>query len=583
MNSRSNNALDAVKNVGGNNDTEVNVLPRDIKNKSCAKEHKIDKQSNSKQKSRTNRSPSKSIDILSPSKEHRNQKVSLSYEKETHNITKKNGHTSISNLKENENISKVHSSVIETHKSHHASPKKKMDKFNFKKIDNSKSGEAQCVLKLKDKKDFKHCGSKNEVSNASEQFKKFDIVKKCQNKQNGNLNDSIEKPPKDEYILRKYSVSPKTSPTKPVKTFDFFEEPCKEYAEEKEHKEFFQDCLEISPRKPVKKFNFQNKLAKGEEKKLNSTSKDMNKYDISSSLSSTTISKSLTPTKIKSSSSKVKLGNTPRTERNNKLMEELIMSIDRSAEKRKSNKSLGLKKTDKATISLPKKDKYLSLTQSSTSKSEKSHEFNKKLDDLFHSPIDNSSSQDNIKKVDEMLIHNIEWSDADEVDYEDLMNNSVPYQDDFDENEFEELNSYSSPAFGHSSMLQSTSYASQNNSFMSQSTSLSSRADDTKEFQGVYPYTEVMKEVLIEKFGLRNYRPGQEEIINASLAQHDCFVLMPTGGGKSLCYQLPAILTEGVTIVISPLRALIGDQVDKLNSLDVSSLYLFTQFFFRDV
>lgn len=90
------------------------------------------------------------------------------------------------------------------------------------------------------------------------------------------------------------------------------------------------------------------------------------------------------------------------------------------------------------------------------------------------------------------------------------------------------------------------------------------------EFQRVYPHTEIMHEVLHIKFGLQSYRPNQEEIINASLSQHDCFVLMPTGGGKSLCYQLPAILTPGVTIVISPLRALISDQVDKLNALDVN-------------
>lgn len=91
----------------------------------------------------------------------------------------------------------------------------------------------------------------------------------------------------------------------------------------------------------------------------------------------------------------------------------------------------------------------------------------------------------------------------------------------------------------------------------------------TAEFQEWYPFTETLQELLTVKFGLKQFRPHQQEIINACLTQHDCFVLMPTGGGKSLCYQLPSLLTPGVTIVISPLRALISDQVDKLNALDV--------------
>src|SRR5918992_588639 len=75
-------------------------------------------------------------------------------------------------------------------------------------------------------------------------------------------------------------------------------------------------------------------------------------------------------------------------------------------------------------------------------------------------------------------------------------------------------------------------------------------------------------------FGFDDFREGQREVIGAILSGKDAVVVMPTGSGKSLCYQLPAMMLGGATVVVSPLIALMKDQVDALRSRQLPATFI---------
>ncbi|XP_009787118.1 ATP-dependent DNA helicase Q-like 4A isoform X2 [Nicotiana sylvestris] len=99
-------------------------------------------------------------------------------------------------------------------------------------------------------------------------------------------------------------------------------------------------------------------------------------------------------------------------------------------------------------------------------------------------------------------------------------------------------------------------------------------SNDKKWSSRDFPWTKKLEADNKKVFGNPSFRPNQREVINATMSGYDVFVLMPTGGGKSLTYQLPALICPGITLVISPLVSLIQDQIMHLLQVNIPAAYL---------
>ena len=108
----------------------------------------------------------------------------------------------------------------------------------------------------------------------------------------------------------------------------------------------------------------------------------------------------------------------------------------------------------------------------------------------------------------------------------------------------------------------------------SSASSLKRQKNDQDWSAKTFPWSEKIENAREDIFKITEFRPLQLECMNATMSGNDCILIMPTGGGKSLCFQLPAVISKGITLVVSPLISLMEDQLMALKELKINSTFL---------
>jgi bloom syndrome protein len=205
---------------------------------------------------------------------------------------------------------------------------------------------------------------------------------------------------------------------------------------------------------------------------------------------------------------------------------------------------------------------YSKTNQNSNKYSNQNNNFNNNLNNI---PKDNRYKENNFNSNTDSKNNSNNWNQENKINISENQN-IKPFQENFNDID---LDNFDINPNDLESFFKETEKAEKAEQIFVESYNNNYQLANLDDWNGVYESDEMVDNVNLRVFSYKTFRPNQREIINASICGRDIFVCMPTGGGKSLTFQIPALVLEGVAIVVMPLVSLIQDQVSQLIALGV--------------